>query len=1201
MKATVNRATTHCCIRSAMCMWTSPGQIMMTVSSHYHPMLGCIKTENGPVFQNTMLGYVVGGSIPEQGTTCNIVTNLINISDGEKLENVMEQFWLSEKLPEVEKSTNDEFIQAEKIFQDSVSLKDNIFYVDMPLAFPMEELGLGDSFSVAYNRFIMLEKRLQKDPLLFEQYKKFIDLYLELGHAKIVDIEGYDLNGPVFFLGHHCVFNPSSRTSPHRVVFDGSMRSRNGTSLNQVMLNGPVVQSELFDILILFRTYPFILTCDIQKMFRNVFINEHQRGLQNILWRESPKDPINCLQLQTVTYGLKSSTFLATRALNELANMHKDQFPLAAQAIYKNTFVDDVLTGADDVETLQELKRQIVELLELGSFSLHKWCSNHAPILSDIPVEHRQIDSVEIGQNDTVKTLGLTLEINSDKLSFSCPAVDDATILNTKRKILSFIGKMFDPLGLIGPVIVVAKLFMQELHSSMRKDWDSTIPNEKFLYWSNFLNNLKQMGQIKIDRCVNFKLVSHVELIGYADASLKAFGSCLYLRVFMTDGSVQVNLLCSKSRVSPLSKSHTIPQLELSAALLLAQLASRVSKILKDRVPHKMYLYSDSQIVLWWIKTEAVKSTIYVKNRVKQIVELTENSQWLYVRSKDNPADLLSRGVEPHKLQECDLWWHGSPSLCDVNYTHTNLEEFNYDDIMTHVDSHGASLNASSNDVEGILCHTTNVEPLDLLKNYSNLNKLQRVIGFIYRFYNNCLNKDNKITSRNLTSRELRDSMFKIVRCTQAEHFSKELVLLSKNKPVTISDQLAFLDKNGVIRAVGRLQNAENLSYDKRHPTILPKNSFITDLIIEREHLRLMHAGARLVLGSLSQRHHLVNGIREVKKVVHKCIKCIRMKAEAAKQLMGDLPKERITQSRPFQHVGIDFCGPFNVKVSRIRKPIITKGYIALFVCFAVKAIHLELVSDLTTETFLACLKRFISRRGMPTNIFCDNAKTFKGASNTLKDLYDLFSSKDCRDSVNKYCLNNYITFNWIPSYSPTFGGIWESGVKSVKHHFKRIVGNLCLTYEQLNTVIIEIEGILNSRPILSAISNDCDYITPGHFICGAALTAYPEIDLTETSVNRVPFWKMCTKLKQDFWKTWSQSYLTQLQSRPKWKYQQTNLKEGDLVIVKNMNTSPLNWPMARIVKTFPGRDGLVRVADVKINNKTFRRAITKLCPLPVM
>ncbi|XP_063371336.1 uncharacterized protein LOC134659595 isoform X4 [Cydia amplana] len=232
---------------------------------------GCIKTENGPVFQNTMLGYVVGGSIPEQGTTCNIVTNLINISDGEKLENVMEQFWLSEKLPEVEKSTNDEFIQAEKIFQDSVSLKDNIFYVDMPLAFPMEELGLGDSFSVAYNRFIMLEKRLQKDPLLFEQYKKFIDLYLELGHAKIVDIEGYDLNGPVFFLGHHCVFNPSSRTSPHRVVFDGSMRSRNGTSLNQVMLNGPVVQSELFDILILFRTYPFILTCDIKKNVSQCF------------------------------------------------------------------------------------------------------------------------------------------------------------------------------------------------------------------------------------------------------------------------------------------------------------------------------------------------------------------------------------------------------------------------------------------------------------------------------------------------------------------------------------------------------------------------------------------------------------------------------------------------------------------------------------------------------------------------------------------------------------------------------------------------------------------------------------------------------------------------------------------------------------------------------------------------------------------
>lgn len=143
--------------------------------------------------------------------------------------------------------------------------------------------------------------------------------------------------------------------------------------------------------------------------------------------------------------------------------------------------------------------------------------------------------------------------------------------------------------------------------------------------------------------------------------------------------------------------------------------------------------------------------------------------------------------------------------------------------------------------------------------------------------------------------------------------------------------------------------------------------------------------------------------------MVHKCVKCFRVKAAVARQLMGSLPKERVTAQRPFQTVGIDFCGPFSIKVARIRRPLVQKSYVALFVCFVTKAVHVELVTDLTTEAFLACLKRFIARRGLPTHIYCDNAKTFKGAANKLKELYDLFNSKCLKDDVTHFCSDKYM------------------------------------------------------------------------------------------------------------------------------------------------------------------------------------------------
>lgn len=253
-------------------------------------------------------------------------------------------------------------------------------------------------------------------------------------------------------------------------------------------------------------------------------------------------------------------------------------------------------------------------------------------------------------------------------------------------------------------------------------------------------------------------------------------------------------------------------------------------------------------------------------------------------------------------------------------------------------------------------------------------------------------------------------------------------------------------------------------------------------------------------------------------------------------------------------------------------------------------------MSDLTTDTFLAAFKRFIFRRGKPLNVYCDNGSTFKGANNQIKEFYKQ------KSKIETFSLEERITFKFIPSYSPVFGGLWEAGVKSSKFHLKRVVGSILLTYEELNTVVVQIEGILNSRPLM-AMSRDpsnLEYLTPGHFLIGAPITSFPETDLTELPQNRLKFWKLCVQMQQHFWKRWHLDYSTQLQNRPKWQKDFPNLQEGMIVLLKEDNSPSFKWHLARIIKVISGKDNKVRVAEVKTKSGIYLRSVTKIAPLPI-
>ena len=265
------------------------------------------------------------------------------------------------------------------------------------------------------------------------------------------------------------------------------------------------------------------------------------------------------------------------------------------------------------------------------------------------------------------------------------------------------------------------------------------------------------------------------------------------------------------------------------------------------------------------------------------------------------------------------------------------------------------------------------------------------------------------------------------------------------------------------------------------------------------------------------------------------------------------------------------------------------------------KAVHIEVVSELSTDAFLGALDRFVSRRGLSLYMFSDNGTNFTGTNRYLTGVFKYFESPEQKTKIADHCSNKGICWNFNPPCGPHFGGLWEAGIRSTKYHLKRVLNDHALTFEELSTLCAKIEAILNSRP-LSPLSNDANEfnaLTPAHFLIGTTLTAVPEHDLQEIPMNRVNRWQFISKASQHFWNRYRDQYLHTLQQRSKWTTDSPNLCQGDLVLLHDNQSLSTNWKLGRIEETFPGQDGVVRVATVKTSQGIFRRPVVKLSPLP--
>ncbi|XP_015123379.1 uncharacterized protein LOC107045577 [Diachasma alloeum] len=591
------------------------------------------------------------------------------------------------------------------------------------------------------------------------------------------------------------------------------------------------------------------------------------------------------------------------------------------------------------------------------------------------------------------------------------------------------------------------------------------------------------------------------------------------------------------------------------------------------------HLWSDSAVTLAWIRSHASRWKDFIHNRVVKIQETLTNATW-----RHDPEEWPQSRIDAPAMDIPEVAKEAKPARA-----HPVAPKVN--------------------------------ELAELLTRYSSMARLLAVTATS----NRAIDRFRRLPTPPgpvLSTRELNEARLFWVKITQNQYFVSALRVLQRNQQLPRGHQLAkltpTLDELNIMRLGGRLKNSD-LHPEETHPIILPRQSRFTTLVIEEAHRRTLHGGTQLTLAYTRQRYWIIGGRGTVRAYILRCAICTRHRGKQGQQQMGQLPATRVSSSRAFLHTRVDYAGPFQILKWRPTNAQPGQVHIAVFVCCTTLAVHLELVNRQITGAFLGAYKRFTGRRGIPAVMYSHNATTFTSAAEVLERLYHQASRENQR--IQAALATNGTQWSFSPPRAPHFGGKWEAAVKSTKYHLKRVLGKTTLTFEELNTIVIQIEACLNSRPIcpMSDDPEDLQVLTPGHFLIGEPLQVIPESSYVNENSSKIRRWNLVTQIIHQLWSRWSKECLQRYQSIFKWKTRQQNIEVGNMVLMMEDGFPPTQWPIARVIATKPGADGLTRVAKVRItkvevgthpdgspklqNIKTthseFDRPIAKLCLLP--
>ena len=1071
--------------------------------------------------------------------------------------------------------------------EKSITLTDGHFELPLPLRSASNDLQVKNNREQAEKRAQWQRKKMLKNDEYAADYKAFVEKLIAKGYAYEVPSHEISSGHPIWYLPHHGVYHPQ-KPGKIRVVFDCSAKFC-GESLNDKLLQGPDLTNSLIGVLCRFRKEHIAFMADIEAMFHQIRVPDEQHDLLRFLWWPDGdlQKPLKEYRMAVHTFGAICSPSIANFALKAAADRAEEKYgPDVAYVIRRNFYVDDCLKSVKDEDAAKRMAECVTESLAACGFNLTKFTSTSKDLMAVVPKEDwsKELKSCDLDYDNTTmeRALGLKWRIESDSFGYSIKLEDKPL---TRRGLLSTICSLYDPLGFSSPVILPAKKMLREVCQSSNLTWDEVIPDELKAPWEKWVQDLQLLEDVKVNRCIkpdDFGNVVSYQLHAFSDASTVGYGVSVYIRLINDKGEIHVSLLMGKSRLAPM-KMTTIPRLELTAASVAVKVTQGILQELDMEIDSVTY-HTDSSTVLHYIGSERGRFPVFVANRVKQIRDFSSPQQWRYVPTNENPADIASRGIHAAEIVENDLWFHGPPFL-QTDESSWVKRQFMVDGLSIEEESDSVTVGYTKCD--------DSCEPVQkLLQHYSSWYRLKRAVVIYRRFFKFLLSKQKDCRTFNVE--EVQDAEDAIVKFVQKEAFYEEVETLRKNNSSGVLTRSnvyrldPFMDRNGLIRVGGRLRNAK-LDYNMKHPVLLPKKVHITNLVIRSTHEKLLHSGRNHVLSELREKYWVVHGNSAVRRVLYSCVTCRKLRGPCMTQKMSDLPKDRVNESPPFSHVGIDFFGPHTVKEGRKY----VKRYGVIFTCLACRAVHIETSNTLSTDSFIHALRRFMSRRGWIKIIRCDNGTNFHGAERELRECLQEMDY----ERVQEFLLKHNISWQFNPPSASHMGGVWERMIRTVR----KVLAPLLLEYgerlddEAYRTLLCEVESIVNSRPLTVSEDPNVEPLTPNHLLTQKTSISPPPGNFTKDDMYIRQQWRRVQFLADLFWRRWRREYLAGLQPRQKWNKETESLKIGDIVLIKDDSLPRNEWSLGLVEDTVADSKGLVRSVHLKTQNKTLCRPIHKL------
>jgi hypothetical protein len=1065
-----------------------------------------------------------------------------------------------------------------KLIEESCSLEDNKWTVKYPWKKDSKELP--DNYTQVVKRMETTERRLRSKPGHVESYNNQIkEMKDKKFSRKLTKKEMEEWDAPVHYISHHAVSRPENRSTPLRIVFNSSA-TYDGHTLNDYWYKGPDLLNNLFGVILRFRENPIAIAGDISKMYHMVSIPLSDQHVHRFVWRdcESEKEPD--VYVKTVlTFGDRPAPAMATTAMRKTASLKENVKPRAAEAIVKNAYVDDICDSVTTVEEAKNLTSDINYVLGSGGFHIKRWISN-------IPIEKEEVSDEQMAvdsEDDKEKVLGTVWIPKEDKLSFNIKvkSIDVTTSQSpfvpsklTKRKILSQIAAIFDPIGVAAAIVIKSKIALQELWQ-LGLNWDEEVPSESREKWIRIFEEIGRLNDVKFDRCLTPPdVLGKPCLVVFCDASRLAFGAVAYIRWRQRSGKFSVRFVAAKSRVAPL-KELTIPRLELQAAVIGSRLGKTIQEESRFDFERVRY-FTDSRVALAWIQGQTRNYKPFVSSRVAEIQSNSNPLEWSHCPTDFNVADDLTKGLTVHEI---NVRWLPGPEFLQFNEEQWPTQRGTPN--MKEVNKERRKVIMS--------CATNADTPMIDCTKFSCWKRLLRVTAYVIRFCHNARAKLSRNDNADIPTYEGPLSPTEIQSAEEYWLKFSQIDLKKRMKRGDFQTLTPFLDSKGIIRVGGRV-DPRLVSYDNTHPALLPRKHWISILVTRHAH-QLSHSGVDATTAKTRRKYWVIRGNLVAKAEKNRCTFCRKLEAKVENQFMANLPATRLQpHTPPFMFTSCDYFGPIKVKVGRNKT---MKNYGVIFTCMNTRAVHCELAVDASAMEFLQVLRRFFSYRGYPKFMLSDNGLQMVGAENELKAMIRGWD----KNKLKEYCADRGITWQFTTPLAPHQNGCSESMVKSCKLAIKKAIGDTLLTPFELYTCLLEVANLLNQRPIgkLSQDPDDGRYLCPNDILLGRATNAVPQGPFRETSNPRHRF-EFCQRIIDSFWKRWSVEVLPHLVPRKQWNRKNRNVRVDDCVIVADPNAIRGKWHMGRVVQVFPGADGFVRNVEVKTATGTYRRPITKLC-----